>query len=150
MLTGDGGREGYQARQEFCRFWSEFVCHERLGKSGIWTSLNGELCPLPPSILETLRLTRYPIKVFFNYKKYHTCERTSLLKLLDASVFFSSSWADIENGAKLQTHIASQVSLSFLKLHWKSVEYANIKFYLGMFHILFFTKCLKNKGYALY
>ena len=64
--------------------------------------------------------------------------------------FFSSSWADIENGAKLQTHIATQVSLSFLKLHWKSVEYANIKFYLGMFHILFLQNVWKTKAYALY
>ena len=38
-----GGRVGYLAWQEFCCAWLELVCHECLGKSGIWTSFDGEL-----------------------------------------------------------------------------------------------------------
>ena len=38
-----GDRVGYQAWQEFCHVWLEFVCHECLGQSGIWTSFDEEL-----------------------------------------------------------------------------------------------------------
>ena len=34
-----------QAWQEFCCVWLQLVCHECLGQSGIWTSLNRQLCP---------------------------------------------------------------------------------------------------------
>ena len=39
-----GGRVGYQAWYESCCVWLEMVCYECLGQSGIWTSLDGELC----------------------------------------------------------------------------------------------------------
>ena len=42
-----GGRVGHQAWQEFCCVWLELLCHEFLGQSGIWTSLDGELCYVP-------------------------------------------------------------------------------------------------------
>ena len=40
-VVGDG--VGYQAWQEFCCVWLELACHECLGQSGIWTSIDGEL-----------------------------------------------------------------------------------------------------------
>ena len=38
-----GDRIGSQAWQEFFCVWLELVCNECLGKSGIWSSFDGEL-----------------------------------------------------------------------------------------------------------
>ena len=43
LWTMVGGRVGYQAWQEFCCVWLEFVCHDCLGQSGLWTSFDLEL-----------------------------------------------------------------------------------------------------------
>ena len=40
LWTAVGGIVGYQVWQEFCCVWLEFVCHECLGQSGIWTSFD--------------------------------------------------------------------------------------------------------------
>ena len=63
LWTVVGGRVGYQAWQESCCVWLELVCCECLGQSGIWTSLNGELC-LSTRAQKALRGTRCFVEGF--------------------------------------------------------------------------------------
>ena len=56
LWTVVGGRVGYKAWQEFCCVCLELVCHKCLGVSGIWTSFDGELCPLLTPSLCTVGL----------------------------------------------------------------------------------------------
>ena len=48
-----GGRVGFQAWLELCCGWLKLVCQESLGQSGIWTSLDGELCSAKKKIFIT-------------------------------------------------------------------------------------------------
>ena len=52
-----GGRVGYQAWKKFFCFWLQLECHECLGQSGIWTSLDGELCHADASFFDTFLYT---------------------------------------------------------------------------------------------
>ena len=68
LWTVVGGRVGYKAWQEFCCVCLELVCHKCLGVSGIWTSFDGELCPLlTPSLCTVgwLAMTPKPEQILY-------------------------------------------------------------------------------------
>ena len=73
LWTVFGGREGYQAWQELCCVCLEFVCHECLGQSGIWTSFDGELWHSFHKIHKKLFTLFDPVQAFGNVT--HSCSQ---------------------------------------------------------------------------